>query len=351
MEPFLFLGIVSHFHIVPHLDKACIRLLFSGDELQYGGLSGAIGADKAYGLSFFDMDGEVLEKDVVIIGAFHPQHIQHLVGAFLGRVEMEAKGCLVHRLFQPYQTIQLGLAASGLLGLDACLIAADIFFRFLNMLLLLFIGLFIGPVLVLLRFQVPGISAAEGADMVIFQINDTGSRPVQEIAVMGNHEDSAFVGTEVFLQPLQHIHIQMVGRFIEKEEIGVAHEGCGQVDSYLLPAGKGVDIPVPVLIGKTQSGQDFPGGGFIIVAAEEFKPLLRLSVIQHQLFIVFMVFQLPGQMFHFIFIIKHILPGLFHFLPDGMAGIVEVLPEVTDNGAVTGFHRALIGLLSPHNAL
>ena len=351
VESFLLLGIVSHFHIVSHLDESGVRFLFSCNHFQDGGLPCAVGTDEADGLPFFDMDGEIFEKHMISIGAFHPKHIKHLVRTFLGRVEMEAERCLVHRLFQPHQPVQLGLAPPCLLGLNACLVTADVFFRFPDMLLLLFIGLLIGPVLVFLSFHVPGIAAAEGADVMVFQINNSCSRAIQEIAVMGNHENTALVGAEVFFQPFQHVHVQMVRRFVQKEEIGVPHKSSSQINPHLLPAGKEMDIPVPVIIGKTQSRQDFPGGGFIVVAAKEFKARFRPAVILHQFLVALMAFQLPGQTFHLILVIEHILPGLFHFLPDAAAGVVEILPKVADNGAVTGLHGAFVRLLRAHDAL
>ena len=219
------------------------------------------------------------------------------------------------------------------------------------MFLLFFIGFLIGPVLVFLRFHIPGIAATEGTDMVILQINDSCSCTVQEIAVMGNHEDAAFVGAKVLLQPFQHAHVQMVRRFIEKEKIGMTHKSSGQVDSDLLPAGEGMDIPVPVIIGKAQACQNFPGSGFIVVASQKFKAGFRTAIGFHQFFIAFTAFQLPGQSLHPVFVIEHILPGVFHFLPDRMAGIVEILAEVADNGAITGFHGALVRFLRSHNAL
>lgn len=82
------------------------------------------------------MDSEILEKNMAAIGSFYPKHIEHLICAFLRRVKMETKGCLVHRLLQPHQPVQLGLTSPGLLGLDACLVAADVFLSLLDMFLL-----------------------------------------------------------------------------------------------------------------------------------------------------------------------------------------------------------------------
>lgn len=48
MESFLFLGIVTHFHIIAQLDKTGIRLLLSRNHFQDGGLACAVGADESH---------------------------------------------------------------------------------------------------------------------------------------------------------------------------------------------------------------------------------------------------------------------------------------------------------------
>lgn len=63
------------------------------------------------------MDSEILEKNMAAIGSFYPKHIEHLICAFLRRVKMETKGCLVHRFLQPHQPVQLGLTPLACLAL------------------------------------------------------------------------------------------------------------------------------------------------------------------------------------------------------------------------------------------
>ena len=126
------------------------------------------------------------------------------------------------------------------------------------MFLLLVICFFISSILVRLCLKVSGISAAERTDLVIFKVDDSGCSRIKEVAVMGNHQNAALVGAKIIFEPFQHVHVQMVRRFIQKKEIRMTDKSRRKVDTYLLPAGEGMDISVPVFILEAQSCQDLP---------------------------------------------------------------------------------------------
>ena len=114
------------------------------------------------------------------------------------------------------QPVELGLTAPGLLGLDAGLILADIFFGLADMVLLFLVGPF--QCLALLRplDDVPGIIALVFGHLAVFQLQYARRHLVQEIAVVGHDEDAAAIGQQVAFQPFQHVHVQMVRRFVEE---------------------------------------------------------------------------------------------------------------------------------------
>ena len=56
------------------------------------------------------------------------------------------------------------------------------------------------------------------------------------------------------------------------------------------------------------------------------------------------------QCFDAVFIKEDIPPRLFHFLADGAGGIVEILAEIADDGAVTRFDGAFIVFFVTTNA-
>ena len=59
---------------------------------------------------------------------------------------------------------------------------------------------------------------------------------IEEGAIVGDDEGGTRVACQVTLQPAPHLHIEVIGRLIEEEKIGLAHEQTGQAESGLLPA-------------------------------------------------------------------------------------------------------------------
>ena len=82
------------------------------------------------------------------------------------------------------------------------------------MLLLFVVSLLVGFVLVRLCLQIARVAPAEASDMMVFQIDDPRRRCIQEIAIMGDHEDPAFVRAQVVLEPFEHAHVEVVRRFV-----------------------------------------------------------------------------------------------------------------------------------------
>ena len=210
---------------------------------------------------------QILKDQVILVGGFRTHDVEHLLRAFLRRIEVETERRLMDGLVQAFEAVQLRLAAACLLRLDACLVAPDVLFGFFDMLLLLVVSLLVRFVLIRLCLQVARVASAEAADMVVLQVDDPRRRCVQEIAVMGNHEDPALVRAQVVFEPLEHAHVEVIRRFIEEQEVRMAHEGGSEIDTDLLPAGESMDVSVPVFLRESEPGQDLLGHRLIVVAA------------------------------------------------------------------------------------
>ena len=210
---------------------------------------------------------QILKDQMILVGGFHTHDVEYLLRTFLRRIKVETERRLMDRLVQAFEAVQLRLAAACLLRLDACLVAPDVLFGFFDMLLLLIVSLLVRFVLIRLCLQVARVASAEAADMVVLQIDDPRRRCIQEVAVMGNHEDPALVRAQVVFEPLEHAHIEVVRRFIEEQEVRMAHEGGSKIDADLLPTREGVDVSIPVFLREAEPGQDLLGHCFIVIAA------------------------------------------------------------------------------------
>ena len=87
-------------------------------------------------------------------------------------------------------------------------------------------------------FEVVGVVATIGVGGAIVQLNDSLTHPVEKVTVVRDEQQGFGVALQILLQPLDHFHIEVVGRFIENEQIGVSNQHRGQGHAFALTAGK-----------------------------------------------------------------------------------------------------------------
>ena len=61
---------------------------------------------------------------------------------------------------------------------------------------------------------------------------------IQEITVMGHHEQGQCGAREIILQPHDHLQVEVVRRLIEDEEVGLRDEHIGERHTFLLTTTK-----------------------------------------------------------------------------------------------------------------
>ena len=67
---------------------------------------------------------------------------------------------------------------------------------------------------------------------------------IQEVAVVGHQDDAAREGLEVVLQPRHRLGVEVVGRFVEQQHVGLGQQQPGQGHAALLTAGQVGRFPV-----------------------------------------------------------------------------------------------------------
>ena len=85
--------------------------------------------------------------------------------------------------------------------------------------------------------------------------------------VVADDEDGAVVAGDKAAQPLDTLEIQVVGGLVQEQQVGVAQEKLGERDAHLPAAGKLGAGTLKVGDLKAQTGQDFAGVAFELVAA------------------------------------------------------------------------------------
>ena len=70
--------------------------------------------------------------------------------------------------------------------------------------------------------------AGVGQQLAAIQLDDAGGHVVQKRAVVGDGDDAAREVDQQALQPFNRIKVQVVGRLIEQQHIGLRHQGLRQ---------------------------------------------------------------------------------------------------------------------------
>src|SRR5690606_29057258 len=95
-----------------------------------------------------------------------------------------------------------------------------------------------------LLFQIGGIIAIIDEIAAAIEFQDPVHHIIKEIAVVGHENDVARIIHQMFFQPGDAFRIQMVGRFIEKQNRWLFKQQASQRDSALFTARQILDAPV-----------------------------------------------------------------------------------------------------------
>jgi len=83
-----------------------------------------------------------------------------------------------------------------------------------------------------------GIVAGVAFQLALVDMDDHVDHFVEEIAIMRDDQQRAGVAFEPVFKPDDRIQIQMVGRFIEQQQVGRAHQRLRQIQPHAPAAGK-----------------------------------------------------------------------------------------------------------------
>ena len=78
--------------------------------------------------------------------------------------------------------------------------------------------------------------------MPVVELDDVITHLVEEVAVVGYHQQGDVSGLEVVFEPLNHFHIQVVGGLVQNQQVGIGNEGFGQSGLFSLSSRQLVDV-------------------------------------------------------------------------------------------------------------
>ena len=95
----------------------------------------------------------------------------------------------------------------------------------------------------------------------VTDLEDAAADRVEKLTVVGNRKDGAGKFFDLFLKPAQGLEVEVIGRFVEHQEIGFHDQQTGQVGPHDPPSAQGAGGLVEVLRMEGQAGKDFFGLG------------------------------------------------------------------------------------------
>ncbi len=122
------------------------------------------------------------------------------------------------------------------------------------------------------------------------QFDDGIAHSFEKIAVVGDHEDGAIGAGQVLFEPFDHVEIEVVGRLVEDEQLGLLDEQACQGQPFALTARQGAEWLRQV--GNVQSEEHFFHARFgipclqIVHAAEQPLHGVGIGTVQHALLVV-----------------------------------------------------------------
>ena len=92
-------------------------------------------------------------------------------------------------------------------------------------------------------------------------LEDAVADRVEKLTVVGNRKDGAGKFFDLFLKPAQCLEIEMIGRFVEHQEVGFHDQQACQVGPHDPTSAQGAGGLVEVLRMEGQAGKHFFGLG------------------------------------------------------------------------------------------
>ena len=81
-----------------------------------------------------------------------------------------------------------------------------------------------------------GIAAVIGNALPAIELERPFGDVVEEVAVMGDHDHGAGIVAQMMLEPSHALGVEMVGRLVEQENVGLGEQQLAKRDAALLAA-------------------------------------------------------------------------------------------------------------------
>ncbi|MNJ46401.1 hypothetical protein D3C77_415290 [compost metagenome] len=240
LQPLARLVEVEGFEVGAHAHGALVRGQFAQQHLDQGGLARAVGADDGQAVAADDAGGQVLEDDAVAERLGDALDVGDQLAR--GAAGIDAEVQLARQVLDPLGAVQTHLLqgagaalVAGALGGDGAVEGVGLGLDALGQaaqglgLLLHDLG---GPVVELDEALV------QGADLAAFQPVDGVGDAVQEGAVVADDQQGETGLDQLVLEQFDGQDVEVVGRLVQQQQVGLFGEGLGEGGAADLAAGQ-----------------------------------------------------------------------------------------------------------------
>ena len=141
------------------------------------------------------------------------------------------------------------------------------------------------------------VAVVEIAGAVV-DFDDAVAALVDEPAVMRNDHDRAAVALQIAAEPVHRIHVEVVGRLVEQQHVGLLENDAREVDARFFAAGEQTELLRAHLLRNFQTVAHAVDLVIAVIAAEDFQPRFQLRVALEQRGIVRLARHFVGQLVH-----------------------------------------------------
>ncbi len=269
---------------------ACQRCQFAHQGLDQGGLTRAIGPQQPDPITRFQAETDIVQDDrggvTPIrpsgtfprtrgkgcgrgIAGFHVIEPDQRKRQPIGPRELDAKLALgAHRLGAGHlgQALHAALRLGRLAGLRLEAVDEALQMRALGLFLVMR-DLLLPQMFDALAFEI-GVATDIQLGGATMQVQGVGGHVVEKFAVMRNQQQRARVLEQPLLQPQHRIHVQVVGWFVEQQQVAGHHQRARQIQPHAPAAGERRHRAMVRVCRKSQTVQQLAGARFGVVGAD-----------------------------------------------------------------------------------
>ena len=279
----MLLRVVPELEPVSRLDAARVGLLDAREEPEERGLARSVEAEDHHPRTLVDREVDVGEDLERAVGLAELVGAQRRLSARGGLGEPERGDLVVaarglephHELLRPLEHA-LSRGRLGRLGAHLVRLGDERLRLALGV-----VSLAVAPSLVLfalLEVRVPSEAVLVELRAVRVEVEHLVGARAQEARVVGDHDEAAGVRAEEVAQPDDRVGVEVVGRLVEQEGLGVPEEDARELDAAPLAAGEGADRLAQRRVGEAEVRGDPRRLALGGVAARGAEPLLDPAV-------------------------------------------------------------------------